>query len=201
MTSRLNPRRSAPLQVHAQEHLGPVLRFGAAGAGMNGDDGVGAIVLAAEHLLGLGGLDFLLQLVERRAARSAPTSSPPRPTRRARRGRRCALLQRLAQREVVLDAAPPLHDLLRFGLVVPEVGLGDALLDLGQLLVEAGSLKDASAALRPAGAGLRIAVSGRRDPRHVSPHENDRGRQQPASSAMRHVRRSRRRSANRWCGS
>ena len=31
---------------------------------MDRDDGVGAVVLAAEHLLGLGGLDFALELVE-----------------------------------------------------------------------------------------------------------------------------------------
>ena len=53
-----------PSQVHAQEHLGPVLRLGAAGAGMDGDDRVLAIVLAAEHLLGLAGVDFRRQIVE-----------------------------------------------------------------------------------------------------------------------------------------
>ena len=53
-----------PAEIHAQEHLGPVLRLGAAGAGMDGDDGVLAVVLAAEHLLGLAGLDFGAQLVE-----------------------------------------------------------------------------------------------------------------------------------------
>ena len=35
-----------PAQIHAQEHFGPVLRFGAAGAGFDGDDGVEAIVFA-----------------------------------------------------------------------------------------------------------------------------------------------------------
>ena len=33
-----------PAQIHAQEHFGPVLRFGAAGAGLYGDDGVEAVV-------------------------------------------------------------------------------------------------------------------------------------------------------------
>ncbi len=54
-----------PAQVHAQQHLGPVLRLGAAGARMNRDDGVLAIVLAAEHLLDLAGLHFLVERVER----------------------------------------------------------------------------------------------------------------------------------------
>ena len=56
-----------PAEVHAEEHLRPVLRFGAAGAGMDGHDRVLAIVLAAEHLLDLAGLHFLLERVERLA--------------------------------------------------------------------------------------------------------------------------------------
>ncbi len=54
-----------PLQIHPQQHVGPVLRLGSAGTGMDRDDGVGAIVLAAEHLLDLGRLDFGLERVER----------------------------------------------------------------------------------------------------------------------------------------
>ena len=80
-----------PLEVHAQQHLGPVLRLGAAGARVDGHDGVGAVVLAAEHLLDLGGLDFAPR------ARRAPSAGrrrrprPAPPTRAARRGRRaCA---------------------------------------------------------------------------------------------------------------
>src|ERR1700759_3007572 len=38
-----------PAQVHAQEDLGPVLGVGAAGAGVDGDDGVAGVVLAAEE--------------------------------------------------------------------------------------------------------------------------------------------------------
>ena len=53
-----------PAQVHPQQHLGPVLRLGAAGARMDRDDGVLAIVLAAEHLLGLAGVDFARKIVE-----------------------------------------------------------------------------------------------------------------------------------------
>src|SRR6185437_1189657 len=38
-----------PAEVHAQEDLGPVLGVGAAGAGMDGDDGVARVVLAGEE--------------------------------------------------------------------------------------------------------------------------------------------------------
>ena len=54
----------APLQVHLEQHRRPVLRLGAAGARMDRDDGVAAVVLAAQHLPRLGGLDVGLELVE-----------------------------------------------------------------------------------------------------------------------------------------
>jgi len=38
-----------PAQVHAQEHLGPVLGVGAAGPGVDRDDGVAAVVVAPEE--------------------------------------------------------------------------------------------------------------------------------------------------------
>ena len=40
-----------PAQVHAQQHLGPVLGLGAAGAGMDGDDGVFVVVFPTQHHL------------------------------------------------------------------------------------------------------------------------------------------------------
>ncbi len=56
-----------PAQVHAQQHLGPVLAFGAARAGMHGDDGVERVGLAVEHgarfeVLGKCGQGFDLAL-------------------------------------------------------------------------------------------------------------------------------------------
>ena len=36
----------SPAQVHAQQHFGPVLRLRAAGAGLDGEDGVQAIAFA-----------------------------------------------------------------------------------------------------------------------------------------------------------
>ena len=60
--------------------------------------------------------------------------------------RRCS--DRL-QRLLVFEAPAPLHDFLRFGLVVPEVGLAGSLLYLGKLFVEASAFKDASAVPPP----------------------------------------------------
>ncbi len=42
-----------PADVHPHQHFGPVLGFGAAGAGVNGDDGVPGVVRAPQH-----GLEF-----------------------------------------------------------------------------------------------------------------------------------------------
>src|SRR5260370_36167293 len=42
----------APADIHAHEHLGPVLAFGAAGAGVHDDDGVEGVGLLGEHGLG-----------------------------------------------------------------------------------------------------------------------------------------------------
>ncbi len=61
---RLESLALGPAQVHAHEHLGPVLRFGAAGAGMDGDDGVARVVLAGEQRLGLELFDQRLQRVD-----------------------------------------------------------------------------------------------------------------------------------------
>src|SRR5688500_4994960 len=42
-----------PLEIHAQQHLGPVLRFGATRARMNRADGVATIVVAGQQHLSL----------------------------------------------------------------------------------------------------------------------------------------------------
>ncbi len=64
-----------PAQIHAQKHFGPVLRFGAAGAGLDGDDGVQAVGFAGEQRfrfelgeIGVGGGEFLGEIFEERVA-------------------------------------------------------------------------------------------------------------------------------------
>ncbi len=46
---RLEALLLGPAEIHAQQHLGPVLALRAAGAGMHGDNGVERIGLAREH--------------------------------------------------------------------------------------------------------------------------------------------------------
>ena len=53
-----------PAGVHAEEHLRPVLGLGAARAGVKGEDGIGAVILAGEQSGQLGLLYLGLQLGE-----------------------------------------------------------------------------------------------------------------------------------------
>jgi hypothetical protein len=51
-----------PAKVHAQEHLGPIRRFGAAGSGAYREQGVALVVLPAEKELPPSLLVVALQL-------------------------------------------------------------------------------------------------------------------------------------------
>ena len=52
-----------PALIHAQEHVGPIARFGAAGAGMNGEKGVIAIALAGKKLAQLEFLELVQETI------------------------------------------------------------------------------------------------------------------------------------------
>ena len=56
--SALKPALVGPAQVHAQQHLRPVLRLGAAGAGLDVEEAVVRIHLAREHALELEARDL-----------------------------------------------------------------------------------------------------------------------------------------------
>ena len=71
----------APAQVHAQEHLRPVLRVVAARARVDADDGVRVVDGAREHP---GELGVAHPRVERRELRRRPRRSSPRRSRRRR---------------------------------------------------------------------------------------------------------------------
>jgi hypothetical protein len=86
-------------------------------------------VLAAQHLLRLARVDFLTQFIERPREVVADSLARLRPFDEYREVVDTAR-ERLAERAIVLEAAPPLQQLLRRRLVLPEVRLGDFLLYL-----------------------------------------------------------------------
>jgi hypothetical protein len=86
-------------------------------------------VLAAQHLLGFGGVDLRLERVERLAKVGGDVLSALRPFNE--HAEVVDLLREaVAQLEVVGKPALPLQRLLRLGLVVPEPGGGDLLFEL-----------------------------------------------------------------------
>jgi hypothetical protein len=106
-------------------------------------------VLAAEHLLGLGRLDFLLQRVERPLEIAGDILAGLRPLDEHADVVDLAG-EMVAKLEVVAQPATALEYSLRLGLVAPEVGFGDLLLDAGEFLRIVGGVKDSSACRRPA---------------------------------------------------
>jgi hypothetical protein len=92
---------------------------------VDGHDRVLAIVLAAEHLLDLAGLHFLLERVERLAEFGVDRFAGLCPF--DEHGEIVAfLLERPHQIVVLLEAPAALQHLLRFSLIFPEIGCGGA---------------------------------------------------------------------------
>ena len=108
------------------------------------DDGVAGVVLAAEHLLDLAGLDLALQLVEPARELGLDRFALLQPF-----GKDLEVVgatpQRRDEADVLFEPPPALHHLLRLGLVLPEVGLADARFDAGQFFRGTCGVKDNSA--------------------------------------------------------
>ena len=128
---------------------------------MDRDDRVLAIVLAAEHLLDLAGLDFLIEGID--GLRELGIDGLARFGPLDEHGEVVALSpQRADQIAVLLEAAAALQHFLRFGLILPEVGRGGARLEAGQLFVGPRGFKDSSADRRRAWRDPRSGEAGLR---------------------------------------
>jgi hypothetical protein len=106
-------------------------------------------VLAAEHLLDLARVDFggearqpLLEFVADRFPAFSPFDEDGEIVR--------AALERQAEVPILFEAAAPLEELLRGGLVFPEVWFADLCLYGNELGFELGGVKDNSAGRRRA---------------------------------------------------
>jgi hypothetical protein len=125
---------------------------------MDREDGVLAIVLAAEHLLDLAGLDLLVERLERVDELAVDRLAGFGPLHE--HGEVVALLaQRDDELAILLEPSAALQDLLRFGLVLPEIWRGGARLEAGQFLFGPRGLKDSSGGRPRAGSDRRSVVS------------------------------------------
>ena len=119
-----------PSQVHAQQHLGPILALRAAGAGVDGHDGGARVVFAGEQhggfqalqVLGVG-LEVALDIGGDGFAFAGEFEEG------------VEVVGHAAYAVVVGDglfqALAGLHDLLAFFGLIPEVGGGDLLFAFG----------------------------------------------------------------------
>jgi hypothetical protein len=101
-------------------------------------------VLAAEHLLDFAGLHFLIEDVQAVCEFGVDRLAGFQPFGEHRQV--VGLLhERLHQIAILLDAPPALQDLLRLGLVLPEIGRCGAGFYAGEFVVESGGFKDSYA--------------------------------------------------------
>jgi hypothetical protein len=101
-------------------------------------------MLAAEHLLDFGGLDLLIERLDRLSEFSVHGFAGFGPF--DQNGQVVALLPERHQEIPVLFEPPAaLQDFLRFSLIFPEVWRGGARLQAGQFLIGPCGLKDSSA--------------------------------------------------------
>ena len=112
MISVLMPCAVGPLQVHAQQHRGPILRLGAAGAGLDIEKGIVRVHLARKHALKLEPFDF-----GGRAARHPPRS-PRRPVISDSSAARSISSRGIAQ--AALEVIQAADDLFEFGALLAE---------------------------------------------------------------------------------
>ena len=96
---------------------------------MNGDDGVGSVVLAAEHLLGFRRVDLLFEHVQRLLQICRDVFAALGPLEE-----HADVVDfpgdAVAQLEILREAPLALQRLLRFGLVIPEIRRCDFLFEL-----------------------------------------------------------------------
>jgi hypothetical protein len=141
-----------PAQIHAQQHLGPVLRLGAAGARVDGEDGAALVVLATEEAQLLASLqvglesrdaahELLQELVVDAVAAQLLAHELLGGLEIGEAG-----LERGEVLKTAFGAAVLCGDPGRLLLVVPEVGGAHALLERLDLLCQPGGVKDSSAA-------------------------------------------------------
>jgi hypothetical protein len=139
-----------PAEIHSQEDRGPVLRFGAAGAGLDGHDGVEVVVLAGEQGLGFEFTDvgiraseFLAEILQQflflfGVGFAFGEFDVCLDVARER-------FQFLVRGKLIFDLFAVAEDALRFFLIAPEIGVGGAGFEGFQARAVLRSVKESSA--------------------------------------------------------
>jgi hypothetical protein len=103
-------------------------------------------VFAAEHFLDLRRFDLGLERFDRAMQVARDILAGLRPLEQDAKVVELPG-KRIAEGDLVAQATASLQQLLCFGLVGPEVGRGDALLEVGELVCRIACVKDSSAGL------------------------------------------------------
>ena len=140
-----------PARVHAQQHVGPVLALGAAGAGMDLEIAVVGVGLARQQRLELAARDLGLELACSASSASAMVfwSFSASPSSIMVSWSSSSLLDAADGGELILERGALLHHALRALLVVPEVGVFGLSVELRKPPARLVEVKDASSAARP----------------------------------------------------
>lgn len=139
-----------PAGVHAQQHRGPVLAFGTAGAGVDLEIGIEPVGLARQQRFELAAADFLFQVFQRGFGFRDHALVVLGFTEFDHADIVLELALDLADAgQRILQRGPLLHQLLRFLRVVPEIGVFGELVQLRQARSGLFDVKDASSAGRP----------------------------------------------------
>jgi len=132
-----------PAEVHAQQHFGPVLRFGSAGARMNCEESVALGVFAAQQGGGFDAaqlviqpLNLLLDVFRDVLAFAGKFEKSLQILYRA--------LQFSIQLDIIFKLLAALQNRLRLSLIIPKTRIGDLLLDLAQFPAFGFRVKDNS---------------------------------------------------------
>ena len=139
-----------PARVHAQQHSGPVLALGAAGAGMHFQVAIVDVGLAGKQRFEFAARHFGLQ---RPQSRFGFAHHLPIVLRLAEFDHRHLIVEFLRdareRAELVVERGALLHDAARALRIVPQIGVFGLAVQLGQPRARLVDIKDASSAARP----------------------------------------------------
>ena len=150
-------RALGPAQVHALQHVGPVLRLGAARAGLDLNDRVALVIRPGERQLERVLLDLLTDLGDLGRQFSSQRLVAVERGQLEQLARLIeSLLETAPDLERALSAGQPPHHAAGAFRIVPKVGRGRGAFELSRLLLELRQVKDAPACRSDERPGLRV---------------------------------------------